>query len=112
MGRKVLNKILIVGFVLILCCFGAIYLRQERTMNRLDEEYASLQTKAERVEYVIGEYELLLDNAGSRDFVIRWAREILGWVFDGEVVYRPNTSAPETEEPEAAPQETAAPEEQ
>ncbi len=94
MGRRVIHKILIVAFVLILCSFGAIYIRQERTMDRLDEEYESLKTKAERVQYIIGEYDVLIDNIGTRDYVISWARNVLGWVFDGEVVYRSETQSP------------------
>ena len=45
MGRRVIHKILIVAFVLILCSLGAIYIRQEPTMDRLDEEYAALMER-------------------------------------------------------------------
>lgn len=46
------------------------------------------------MQYIIGEYDVLIDNIGTRDYVISWARNVLGWVFDGEVVYRSETQSP------------------
>lgn len=87
MSRQMVNRLLLGLFVFILLGMSVVYMRQEHMIRKLEQEKQDLELKQEKIEYIINEYLVLLDNVDSRNFIIRMAREKFGWVFDNEKVY-------------------------
>lgn len=87
MSRQMINRLLLGLFVFILLGMSIVYMRQEHTIRKLEQEKQDLELKQEKIEYIINEYLVLIDNVDSRNFIIRMAREKFGWVFDNEKVY-------------------------
>ncbi len=98
MSRHIVNRLLIVVFLVIMCSMGFIYARQERSMKNLDDEYKELTNKSDQLEYVVNEYSILIDNVNTRNHIIRLAREKFGWVFDGEKIYKKDSEQKATPE--------------
>lgn len=90
MSRQMINRLLLGIFVFILLGMSFVYMRQEHTIRKLEQEKLDLELKQEKIEYIINEYLVLIDNVDSRNFIIRMAREKFGWVFDNEKVYIKN----------------------
>lgn len=102
MSRQAINRIILGLFIIVFFIMGMIYVKQERKMQVLKEERERLAAKCERIEYVIDEYTVLIDSMNSKNFVIRMARDMFGWVFDNETIYK--KTVPEE------PEETVLPE--
>ena len=79
MSRQIINRLLIGVFIVLMIGMGVVYVRQEAKLNDLK--------KQQRIEFIVQEYLVLLDNVNSRNFIIRMAREKFGWVFDNEKVF-------------------------
>ena len=101
MSRHIVNRLLIVVFLVVMCSMGFIYTKQERSMKDLEDEFNELTDKSDQLEYVVNEYSILIDNVNSRNHIIRLARERFGWVFDGEKIYKKDGE--QTPSPEPAP---------
>ena len=110
MSRQIINRLLIVVFIVVIASMCFVYAKQERSMKNLNEEYAELTDKSNKLEYLINEYSLLIDNVNSRNYIIRLARERFGWVFDGETIYKKDTS--NADQPEKEENDTVIPDEQ
>lgn len=95
MSRQIINRILLVLFVCAIFGMGILYVKQEHKISELDREYNELVAKEENVKYTIGEYTILVDSVNSRNYVIRIARDMFGWVFDDEVLYTKPTDEPQ-----------------
>ncbi len=93
MSRQVVNRILLGAFVIVLLAMCLIYAKQEYKIRNLTAEQEALQAKSEKIEYIINEYSILVDNVNSRNYVIRIARDMFGWVFDDETVYKKGTDS-------------------
>lgn len=106
MSRQMINRLLLGVFVLALLGMSVVYMRQEHTIRKLEQEKEDLELKQEKIEYIINEYLVLLDNVDSRNFIIRMAREKFGWVFDNEVVYIKGDGQNDSSSPENSPQPT------
>lgn len=95
MSRQIINRILLVLFVCAIFGMGILYVKQEHKISELDREYNELVAKEENVKYTISEYAILVDSVNSRNYVIRIARDMFGWVFDDEVLYTKPTDEPQ-----------------
>lgn len=103
MSRQLINRLLIVFFVIIMFFMGGVYMRQENKIKNLQAEQQALEEKKARIEYMINEYNILIENLDSRNYIIRMARDMFGWVFEDEIIYKkpvgpdisPSTPAPE-----------------
>ena len=87
MSRQIINRLLIGVFIFLMIGMGVVYVRQEAKLNDLKKEQLELEKKQQRIEFIVQEYLVLLDNVDSKNFIIRMAREKFGWVFDNEKVY-------------------------
>lgn len=95
MSRQIINRILLVLFVVAIFGMGILYVKQEQNMSRLENEYNELVSKEEKVKYMISEYNILIDSVNSKNYIVRIARDMFGWVFDNEVLYtKPLANAP------------------
>ena len=63
-------------------------------MSQLQQEYDELVQKEEKIKYIISEYNILIDSVNSRNYIVRIARDMFGWVFDNEVIYKKPTAEP------------------
>ena len=105
MSRQIINRLLIGVFIVLMIIMGVVYVRQESQLNELKKQQLELEKKQQRIEFIVQEYLVLLDNVDSRNFIIRMAREKFGWVFDNEKVfvkddyahYIPPSSTPDTD---------------
>lgn len=88
MSRQIINRILLALFVLVLFAMGILYVKQEHKMDELQQEYNELVKKEERIKYMISEYNILIENVNSRNYIVRIARDMFGWVFDDEILYK------------------------
>ena len=86
--RSIINKFLIVLFVVVIIGLSFTYVSQQRSIADQNDKIDSLTSRLESLEYTVEEYILLRDSEGTQDFIIRCARDLLGWVFDGEVIYK------------------------
>ena len=98
MSRQIVNRIILAVFVVVMFSMAMIYIKQENKIKTLKEEHDALKQKAERIEYVINEYNILIENLDSRNYIIRMARDMFGWVFDDEIVYKKPVADPVTPE--------------
>lgn len=87
MSRQIINRLLIGVFIVLMIGMGVVYVRQEAKLNDLKKQQLELEQKQQRIEFIVQEYLVLLDNVNSRNFIIRMAREKFGWVFDNEKVF-------------------------
>lgn len=87
MSRQIINRILIGVFIILMIGMGVVYIRQEAKLNDLKKQQLELEKKQQRIEFIVQEYLVLLDNVNSRNFIIRMAREKFGWVFDNEKIF-------------------------
>lgn len=86
--RRVTKRFIVTLAALALCAaIAVILLKQEQKIReltleqaKLTEEYKALQTEEERLEYMI-EY------AKSREYLLQYAREVLGMVLPGDTIY-------------------------
>jgi cell division protein FtsB len=86
-ANKFIFRITVTAFIVFSVSMGVRYVRQNRELERLSLEKQKLAQKAEdlliRNEYIARQ----LDEAGSVDFIEQKAREKLGWVRDGEILF-------------------------
>lgn len=108
MSRQMINRLLLGLFVFILLGMSVVYMRQEHTIRKLEQEKQDLELKQEKIEYIINEYLVLIDNVDSRNFIIRMAREKFGWVFDNEKVYIKGNEQNDSLLPKNSPQPSQA----
>lgn len=90
MSRPIINRILLGIFIVAMLAMGSVYLRQEQQIAALKKEEQQLLEKQAKIEYLINEYLVLIDNVNTQNFIIRMAREKFGWVFDNETIYVKN----------------------
>lgn len=95
MSRQIVNRILIVLFVIAIFGMGILYIKQEHNMSSLENEYNELVAKEEKVKYTISEYNILIDSVNSKNYIVRIARDTFGWVFDNEVLYTKPSTEPD-----------------
>ena len=95
MSRQIINRILFMLFVVAICGMGILYVKQEQSISRVENEYSELVNKEEKVKYMISEYNILIDSVNSKNYIVRIARDMFGWVFYNEVLYtKPLAKAP------------------
>ncbi len=109
MRRQAINRILLVVFAIALLLMGSLYVRQEHKMTQLQQEQEALIEKQEKIRHLISEYNLLLDSVDSRNYIVRIAREKLGWVFDDETIYKRPYADPTKPTPSPTPPQTLEP---
>ncbi|MGB9808635.1 MAG: FtsB family cell division protein [Caldanaerobacter sp.] len=81
---KKLRKLLIFGFILYL---GVTFLGQQFTLMRLDSKYKELKAKAADVLKENDNLKKTLEEVNSDNFIEKIAREKLGLVKKGEIIY-------------------------
>ncbi len=89
MNRKKFRRTLFtVASLLIVCFVAAIAVTVVKQNKKLDELYSEKQRLTERLDELKRDYERvegLIEYSGSEEFLLRYARENLGYLYENDI---------------------------
>lgn len=89
-GKRVLKNLRLICFVGALLYLGTTLLQQELSLKALSVREAEQMARLDELEAEIAEVQTDLEEADSKEFVEKKAREKLGLVKPGEIIYIPD----------------------
>ncbi|WP_455630296.1 FtsB family cell division protein [Megamonas sp.] len=85
--RKIIERFVILSFVLIIAYLGFIIVKQEVYMTELDQETVVTQSRLDKAKQINDKLKQEKANLEKRDYIEKVAREELGMTKPGEVPY-------------------------
>ncbi len=85
--RKIIERFVILSFVLIIAYLGFIIVKQEVYMTELNQETVITQSRLDKAKQINDKLKQEKANLEKRDYIEKVAREELGMTKPGEVPY-------------------------
>ncbi len=85
--RKIIERFVILSFVLIIAYLGFIIVKQEVYMTELNQETVVTQSRLDKAKQINDKLKQEKANLEKRDYIEKVAREELGMTKPGEVPY-------------------------
>ncbi|MDM8143983.1 FtsB family cell division protein [Megamonas hypermegale] len=85
--RKIIERFVILSFVLIIAYLGFIIVKQEVYMTELNQETVVTQSRLDKAKKINDKLKQEKANLEKRDYIEKVAREELGMTKPGEVPY-------------------------
>ncbi len=85
--RKIIERFVILSFVMIIAYLGFIIVKQEVYMTELNQETAITQSRLDKAKQINDKLKEEKANLEKRDYIEKVAREELGMTKPGEVPY-------------------------
>ena len=83
-GFRIRPRYIILFFILTFFVLGGVFLSQQTKLSSIAEEKVTLQTKLDEKKVEQERLERMLEYMQTTDYMIQYAREKLGYVFEGD----------------------------
>ena len=83
-GFRIRSRYLILFFILVFFVLGGVYLSQQTKLESIATQKVDLQTQLDSLKVEEERLERMLEYMQTTDYKIQYAREKLGYVFEGD----------------------------
>ncbi|NLI55051.1 MAG: hypothetical protein GX417_12145 [Clostridiales bacterium] len=83
-GFRIRPRYIILFFILTFFVLGGVYLSQQTKLKSIAEQKVELQTELDSLNVQQERLERMLEYMQTTDYLIQYAREKLGYVFEGD----------------------------
>jgi cell division protein FtsB len=91
-GFRIRSRYLILFFILVFFVLGGVYLSQQTKLESIASTKVELQTKLDSKKVEEERLERMLEYMQTTDYMIQYAREKLGYVFEGDWKFYDDTT--------------------
>lgn len=92
-GFRIRSRYLILFFILVFFVLGGVYLSQQTKLESIASKKIELQTTLDSKKVEEERLERMLEYMQTTDYMIQYAREKLGYVFEGDWKFYDDTTA-------------------
>ncbi len=107
-GFRIRARYIILFFILTFFVLGGVYLSQQTKLKSIAEEKVTLQTQLDSLNVQEERLERMLEYMQTTDYLIQYAREKLGYVFEGDYKFYDDSATAQVT-PKPAPTPTPVP---
>ncbi|MEA4870789.1 MAG: septum formation initiator family protein [Christensenella sp.] len=92
-GFRIRSRYLILFFILVFFVLGGVYLSQQTKLESIASKKVELQTQLDSLKVEEERLDRMLEYMRTTDYMIQYAREKLGYVFEGDWKFYDDSAA-------------------